>query len=123
RYQAQPEAEVTANELAFVRLRYKQPDASRSQLIERPVTLDDSRRMSSDFRFAAAVAAFGQRLRGGQHLNGYEFADIARLARRGVGRDAYGYRGEFLDLVEQAHALTDRVALQEVRDPTYHVAN
>ena len=56
------------NELAHLKLRYKLPSAHRSSLIDtiirrdQQVALDAS---SEAFRFSAAVAGFGQRLRGG----------------------------------------------------------
>ena len=60
---------------------------------------------SESFRFAAAVAAFGQRLRGGEHLGAFDFADIELLAAGARGQDRSGYRGEFLGLARTAAAL------------------
>lgn len=110
----------STQELAFVRLRYKQPDADTSRLIERVVRSAERRQMSRDFRFASAVAAFGQRLRGGDYLNGYDFEDILALAERGIGRDEHGYRSEFVELVAGARALSASAGRDE-RD--YHVVN
>ncbi len=110
-------------ELAFLRLRYKAPDGDTSELIERAITPDMQTKMDRDFRFAAAVAAFGQRLRGGDYLGGYGFESIAELADRGRGRDRHGYRAEFVDLVEQATTLTERMARQDVAGQAYRVAN
>jgi Ca-activated chloride channel family protein len=56
-------------------------------------------------RFAAAVAAFGQKLRGGTYLDGFGYEDIARLAAGARGEDLSGYRGEFLSLVRLAASL------------------
>ncbi len=98
-----------ADELAFVRLRYKQPDGVNSQLTEHVVQRSDVHKQlqdsSSNFRFAAAVAAFGQQLRGGQYMDDFNYDDILRLARDARGQDAYGYRGEFLQLVSLAQSL------------------
>lgn len=94
------------NELAYVRLRYKLPQQSRSQLIERPVTLADAHTQANTrLRFAAAVAAFAQALRGGQFLNGYTFGQIATLARDARGSDPDGRRADFVRLVELAQSL------------------
>jgi Ca-activated chloride channel family protein len=92
------------DELAWLRLRYKLPREDRSQLIEQPVRaslLRDARAPSGDTAFAAAVAAFGQRLRGDDNLNGFTFADARRLAAS-AGDDGSYWRREFLRLAERA---------------------
>ena len=95
-------------EFAFLRLRYKQPTEDKSQLIEIPVRtseLLDIDETSDDFRFAAAIAAFGQRLRGGEYLASFDYDDIRSLAKDSRGNDENGYRGEFLSLVALADSL------------------
>ncbi len=100
------------HELAFLRLRYKQPAADRSTLIERPLTrkhIQSELAQTSDrFRFAAAVAAFGQQLRGADYLQTYQYDDIRKLAQGARGKDPFGYRGEFLKLVNLADSLSAR---------------
>jgi Ca-activated chloride channel family protein len=107
-------------EIAFLRLRYKAPDGDISKLIEQPITQADMARSldsaSESLRFAAAVSAFGQLLRGGRYTEGYGYEDVLRLARGARGDDAHGWKGEFLQLVElarglstQAHAHTPEV--------------
>ncbi len=109
RYRAEQQQTAKSNELAFVRLRYKAPNGDRSRLIEQSVkrneivTVDKA---SDDLRFAAAVAAFGQRLRGGDYLNDFDFADIRRLSAGSRSQDPHGYRGEFITLVELADSLS-----------------
>ena len=97
------------NEVALLRLRYKQPGSSTSQLIEQPVlTADIENRLSGTserFRFSAAVAGFGQLLRGGKFTAGYRYDDVLELARNARGSDAFGYRGEFISLVNLAGSL------------------
>ncbi|HET7563104.1 MAG TPA: VWA domain-containing protein [Rhodanobacteraceae bacterium] len=94
------------NELAYVRLRYKLPEQSRSQLVERPVTLADVHAQASTrLRFAAAVAAFAEALRGGDHLDGYSLGQIATLARAARGTDPDGSRADFVRLVDLARSL------------------
>lgn len=100
-----------ADELAFLRLRYKRPGEADSRLIERPVRKEDvSAQASERLRFAAAVAGFADALRGGRHLGSYTLADLARLAASARGEDRFGYRGEFLQLLELARALTGEPA-------------
>ena len=60
---------------------------------------------SEDLRFAAAVAAFAQQLKGGQYTGDFSLADSAALARGARGDDRFGLRGEFVQLVELAQSL------------------
>ncbi len=106
-----------AAELANVRLRYKAPDGSTSRLIEQTVRRADIRALadlpagqSRDLRFAAAVAAFGQKLRGGEYLADFDYGAIAQLAAGARGDDPNGYRSEFLSLVKLADSLAPGVA-------------
>ncbi|MEX3007267.1 von Willebrand factor type A domain-containing protein [Hoeflea sp. TYP-13] len=96
------------NEYGFLKIRYKQPDSDTSELIEVPITTDaevaEISQASKDTRFAASVAAFGQVLRGGRYTGAYSYDDIVALAQSGKGDDPYGYRGEFITLVQLANS-------------------
>ena len=98
-----------ANELAMVRVRYRLPDSATSALVEAPVLksamIGDIAQTSERYRFAAAVAGFGQLLRGGKYTGTFGYNDVLALARGARGDDAYGYRGEFLQLVNLAASL------------------
>ncbi|OQY54829.1 MAG: hypothetical protein DRR08_08915 [Candidatus Parabeggiatoa sp. nov. 2] len=59
-------------------------------------------------RFSAAVAAFGQQLRGGKYLDAFFYDDILSFARGARGDDLFGYRAEFLKLVNLAKSLTKK---------------
>ncbi|MBP7274608.1 MAG: von Willebrand factor type A domain-containing protein [Kiritimatiellae bacterium] len=98
---------ATRPELLTVKLRYKQPDGDTSRKLEFPLAADAVVKgdPSPDFRFAAAVAAFGQRLRGSPHIRDYSYDRILSLAGPAVGTDPFGYRAEFLKLVRAAQAL------------------
>ncbi len=102
-------ADTLANELAFLRIRYKLPDGENSMLLEWPLVkhdlLDNVSDSSNDFRFSAAVAAFGQMLRGGKYSGDFGYDDITQLARSARGSDPFGYRGEFVQLVNLAKSL------------------
>jgi Ca-activated chloride channel homolog len=91
-------------ELAFLRLRYKLPGEEQSRLIERPVAASLVRNAQpprGDTAFAAAVAAYGQKLRGDPWLNGFGFADARRLASQ-AGEGGNYWRREFVRLTELA---------------------
>jgi Ca-activated chloride channel family protein len=98
-----------SDELCFVRLRYKLPGQSASRLVEHPVRAGSARKTfdaaPDDQRFAVAVAAFGQRLRGEAPLADTSYARIAEIANGARGADPEGYRAEFVKLVRMADAL------------------
>ena len=109
RYQLGEAAETDAefgDELAFLKIRYKRPDADTSILITRAVTTADAfesvEAAPREARFAAAVAGFGQLLRGGRHTGDYGYDDVIALAQGARGEDPFGYRAEFLNLVRLA---------------------
>ncbi len=117
RYGQKPAASAAraSSELAFVRLRYKKPDADTSQLLEYPIaksSVATLERLSPDFRFAASVAAFGQLLRGGKYVGNFGYDEVERLARGALDEDPQGYRREFLSLVKLADSLTPAEAAQ-----------
>ena len=97
------------DEIAFLRLRYKQPDSDASQLQEWPIQrgqlAEKWQATSERFRFAAAVAGFGQLLRGGRHTASFGYDGVLAIARGARGEDPFGYRGEFLTLVSLARSL------------------
>ena len=101
------QAKGAANgEMAWLRLRYKLPTGSQSRLIERPIAaglVRDAAAPSGDLAFTAAVAAFGQRLRGDPHLGTFSFVDSARLAQSGAGDY---WRREFVELATKAQSIT-----------------
>ncbi|WP_166039862.1 VWA domain-containing protein [Sphingosinicella sp. YJ22] len=90
-------------EMAHLRLRYKLPGESESRLIEQPVHVRLVRRAAAptgDTAFAAAVAAYGQLLRGDTNLGRFTFADARALAGRARLDDFW--RREFIGLTEAA---------------------
>ena len=96
----------TADEYAFLRIRYKLPDAQKSRLLETPVSVSNVHPslagVPREARFASAVAAFGQKLRGGTYLKKFSWEEIIALAEPARGKDRFGYRTEFLNLVRLA---------------------
>ena len=96
-----------SGELLALKLRYKLPDEQQSRLLEFPV-MDSGKRFgeaSSEFRFAAAVAAFGMLLRGSQYNQGLTFSAVEEFAAGAADSDPQGRRGEFVDLVRRARSL------------------
>lgn len=97
-----------SNDLMGARLRYKEPNATSSRLIEHLVT--DERgsigSASGEFRFAAAVAEWGLLLRGSGYRGSASYDQVLALARNSLGSDPDGYRAEFVRLVKESAAMT-----------------
>ena len=100
-------AAAAGGELLTVKLRYKAPDADKSQLTEQPLADADVKLSAAngDLRFACAVAVFGMILRGDPDCGTYNLDAVAELAEGAKGDDPYGYRAEFVELVKQARQL------------------
>jgi Ca-activated chloride channel family protein len=104
-----------AKELAHLRLRYKRPGEDTSRLIQAPILRSQlAVTPSESLRFATAVAAFADALRGGKQIGQWNWNDIAAMAKRSLGTDPWGQRKEFVELVQQAGKLTsvEGVAVQ-----------
>ncbi|OCC25015.1 hypothetical protein MB02_06155 [Croceicoccus estronivorus] len=100
-----PAGATKPGELAYVKLRYKLPDGDTSRLIERVVPaagLQNSAMPHGDMAFAAAVAAYGQKLRGDPLLGDFSYRDIAALA----GKQSDFWRQEFIRLTAVADGLS-----------------
>jgi Ca-activated chloride channel family protein len=103
------------SEYAFLKIRYKLPEESTSREISAAIDKGNEYKKISDApadsRFAAAVAAFGQLIRGDSFIKQFTYDDIINLARGSVKDDPFGYRTEFLNLVrlaKTASAMGDR---------------
>lgn len=113
RYQAKPGAKpaegAQKDEMAWVKLRYKEPGETVSKLVEfpvhKPARMPTVEAADADLKFALAVAAWGQWLRGSTLMGDYGPDKILALARDSRGADRYGHRAEFLRLVELSAAL------------------
>ncbi len=102
-----PVAGEKSGELFFLKIRYKQPGATTSQLVTRPVQdrAKAAEQAGPDFRFAAAVAGFGMLLRDSSHAGQLDWPTVIRLARDARGDDPHGHRSEFVRLAEMAQTL------------------
>ena len=104
--EAPADAGAFAGEIAFVKVRYKLPGSETGAEIARPVTAADAfesvEAAPEDLRFAAAVAGFGQLLRGGRYTGAFGYDDVVALAQGARGDDPFGYRAEFVGLARLA---------------------
>jgi Ca-activated chloride channel homolog len=96
----------SADEYAFLKIRYKLPGEENSRSMQ--VSIRDGLQVSAvdqvngEVRFSVAVAAFGQLLRGEPYLRSFGYNDIVDLATGAKGDDPFGYRAEFINLVRLA---------------------
>ena len=76
-----------SNELLTVKLRYKAPDKDVSKKMEVPFVDNKGNNVSSDFRFASAVAMFGQLLRDSDFKGEASYDKVIGLAKQGLDND------------------------------------
>ncbi len=103
RYQPSTVTE-SSPEIGYVKLRYKAPGESSSQLIETPVSRDDV--PGTEANFAAAIAGFGQLLRNDSNLGDWGYDGAIALANNNRGEDPFGYRSEAVQLMRLAQSLS-----------------
>ncbi|WP_238368137.1 vWA domain-containing protein [Mesobacterium pallidum] len=106
RYQPAPVV-GDAGEPGWFKLRYKAPGQEVSQLIETALP-SETTDPDAELRFAAAIAGFGQLLRGGTYLGGWSWDDAITLANGARGDDPFGYRAEAVRLMRMAETLSAR---------------
>lgn len=100
-------APVLNDELATVKLRYKLPDGDQSKLISQVVSATPVAEgsTSTNFRFSSSVAEFGMLLRGSEYKGSANYDSAMNLAKGAKGEDKFGYRSDFIKLVESAGLL------------------
>ena len=104
-------------EYGFVKIRYKLPKSDRSRLITTPIDrrseVHSFAQAPRDARFAVGVASFAELLRGGRYSGSMNYDDImeivvialfysVEIVSNARGRDEFGYRTEFVQLVRAA---------------------
>lgn len=95
-----------ADELLTVKFRYKEPDGTKSKLITKTIANDNRMDNDENLNWAASVAAFGMLLRDSEFKGDLTFDSVLSMAKNAAGDDEYGYRGEFVKLVDIASHLT-----------------
>ena len=94
------------SEYAFLRLRYKLPNETKSNLVETPIAKKALREKNpaymQEVNFSIAVAGFAQLLRGSNYVGDFNYDKVIELAQANKGQDEFGYRTEFIQLVRKA---------------------
>lgn len=94
-----------SNELLTVKFRYKEPDGNKSKLITQ-VVQNQIRKSSDNLGWSMAVAGFGMLLRDSEYKGDLKYADVLQMAKSSKGTDEFGYRGEFIELVDLAKSMS-----------------
>ena len=114
-------AAAATDRLLTVKLSYQDPldeaGTSRTQEFALADAEVDFRDADEDFRFAAAVAAWGMLLRGSPYAGAATMDDVRRWARDCRTYDPGDYRDEFIDLVRQSRSYYDLTATPSTRTP------
>jgi len=101
-----------SQELAFLKIRYKQPEGTKSILVTQPIAkptvITSFNKSSETQRFATAVAGFGQLLRQSPQVNALTYNQIVQIAQAAKGSDSTGSKGEFIQLVKNAESLAGK---------------
>lgn len=119
RYQTPNASGAPEDELLTVKLRYKAPGENTSKRFDVPVrsgvaNADRRTATSENFRFSAAVAAFGMLLRDDPERGSSSYELVRQLAEGALDHDPHGHRRGFLTLVDQARR---QASVPVARDP------
>lgn len=97
----------STDELLTVKFRYKEPDGTKSKLITQVVE-NEIQKSSDNLDWSMAVAGFGMLLRDSEYKNDLSYDDVISLTKSSKGKDAFGYRAEFIELVDLASRMNKR---------------
>jgi Ca-activated chloride channel family protein len=108
-YEVVPVSEGSADEgiLAVFDFRYKKELGDGSVAVSLDIVPSDVLNVSSELNFAAGVAAYGMVLRNSPYKGESSFKMAAELASAGLDFDPYGYREDFIDVVNAAAKLAE----------------
>jgi len=87
-----------------VKIRYKKPDEDVSKLISQRVS-PDKLKATNNLKFASAVAELGMILRESEFKGTATFASVYKEAKESIGKDDFGYRSDFIKMVELSEML------------------
>lgn len=96
------------DEIALVKLRYKPVDSENSLLISQAVMTNQITtfdQQSDDFKFASSVVGFAHLLKQSHYWQDMSYQQIIDIALHARGKDEFGYRAEFINLVRSTAAL------------------
>ena len=110
KYQQTSKTANGGKELMTIKFRYKKPGGDNSILMVHTVTDENTSfdTTSDNLRFASSVAEFGLLLRNSEFKQNASYKNVLATAKAALGKDAGGYRGDFIKLVENAKLLAKK---------------
>jgi Ca-activated chloride channel family protein len=93
-----------SNDLVTVKIRYKKPGDDTSKLISERVEAGKTK-STSNLMFASAVAEFGMLLRESEFKGTSSFTTAINRAKNAKGEDEFGYKSDFIKMVEMAEMI------------------
>jgi Ca-activated chloride channel family protein len=103
-YQKQTIVNESKN-LMTVKVRYKRPNEDVSNLIVEKIEAGKMK-SSNNLRFASSVAEFGMLLRESEFKGSSSFTSVLQRAKGAAGSDEFGYRADFIKMVELGEMLS-----------------
>ena len=104
---AEPESEFGEDDFIILKMRYKEPDEDISKYMDTVMTSANIfAEMSQNMGFASSVAEFGMLLRDSKFKADSSYDSVLKRAKANIGKDTFGFRGEFLEMVERAKTLS-----------------
>ncbi|WP_462252933.1 YfbK domain-containing protein [Ekhidna sp.] len=99
------ETNSSTDELFTVKFRYKEPDGNASKLIT-SIVKNEVGNSSQNLNWSMAVAGFGMLIRDSEYKGDITYVDVLRMAKSAKGEDKFGYRSEFIELVDLAKSMS-----------------
>ncbi|MBP9478336.1 MAG: VWA domain-containing protein [Sebaldella sp.] len=97
-----------STDVATFKLRYKEPDGDTSKEIVKVVSPDIYKTKNTiDYNFGLSVVEFGMLLRDSEYKGTLTYSNVLNQAKNNIGKDNYGYKAEFIKLVEKAKVLNE----------------
>lgn len=115
KYQETKPTNAAAGDWCTLKLRYKEPDGSKSKLLEQSVQEKSASTtsMSDNFNWAAAVAEWGMLLRDSEFKGQANQEHCRALAEKSKGPDRNGYRAEMISLMEKMQTLENNTVAEK----------
>jgi len=105
-FKTEEESEFENGEYLLLKMRYKEPDEDISKYMDTFMTDDNvSEEMSENMGFASSVVEFGMLIRKSEFTEDSSYDSALARGTENIGEDTYGYRGEFLEMIEKAKEL------------------
>lgn len=97
------------NEVATLKLRFKEPQDDQSKLISTTIKTSDRKNQieSDNLKWSASMAQFGMLLRNSDYKGTTTYETSISLAQSAVGNDTEGYRKECVQLMKNAQAMSN----------------